>query len=67
MNKFHGLYTASLVTANMATAGVMYLLSSPLFATMLVALGLIVLMGSALTEQPTLDSEAESGKPSLRV
>jgi len=57
MNGFSKLYTASLVAANVATACVMYVLSSPLFTAVLATMGVTVLLATALTEEP----ESRSG------
>jgi hypothetical protein len=58
MTDFDRLYTVSLVAANMAAAGVMYLLSSHLFTAVLAGLGLVVLVVAALTEHPMARSES---------
>jgi hypothetical protein len=52
MNGFSKSYTASLIAANVATAGVMYLLSSPVFTAVLATTGLVILLAAALTEEP---------------
>ncbi len=52
MNGFSKLYTASLVAANVATACVMYVLSSPLFTAVHAIMGVTILLAAALTEEP---------------
>jgi len=50
MNGISTLYTVSLVVANMATAGVMYRLNSPLFTVVLGIVGVVLLSAATLTE-----------------
>lgn len=63
MNGFNTLYTTSLMASNVLVAGVMYLLSSPVFATVLVALGVLILLGTIVTD----DTESVTTNPSQQV